>query len=53
MILKCNCKHAFQDKEYGQGLRLHNIMKGNKKARCTVCGTVREVRGMKGGKENK
>lgn len=35
VVLRCTCVHAFQDKEYGTGMRLHNnTAKG---ARCTVC----------------
>lgn len=30
------CKQAFQDKQYGAGVRVHNIMK-NGGTRCTVC----------------
>lgn len=38
VVKKCNCKHDFQDKEYGQGQRVHNLsQKGESK--CTVCGT--------------
>jgi hypothetical protein len=47
MILRCDCKHEFQDKEYGPGRRLHNLM-GHKegqsrKYRCAVCGKEREA----------
>ena len=37
VIKKCenNCKHEFQDKTYGKGIRVHNI--GKDKAVCTVC----------------
>ena len=40
-VLPCNCKHEFQEKEYGKNLRLHNVSGDGKKneARCTVCGT--------------
>lgn len=48
--LPCTCRSEFQDEQYGQGIRLHNVtMKQDtvKKeiggrvtaARCTVCGT--------------
>lgn len=49
-VLKCSCKHDFQDKYYGKGLRLHNF--GPKCYgfavrgpgwRCTVCGKTKEV----------
>lgn len=38
--LKCKCKHKFQDKEYGEGIRAHNVAgpKEKRKYRCTVCG---------------
>lgn len=41
-IKPCTCVHAFQDKMYGHGMRVKNLM-GNKentspKWRCTVCG---------------
>jgi aspartate carbamoyltransferase regulatory subunit len=42
MVLKCDCKNDFQDKEHGKGKRVHNPMKVVKpqppKYRCTVCG---------------
>ncbi len=43
IIKKCDCKHGFQDKRYGEGLRVHNLTgkKGScigKLSRCTVCG---------------
>lgn len=44
-ILKCDCKHDFQDKEYGKGKRLHNMMvkKGNMQHyRCIICGKERD-----------
>ena len=44
MIVKCTCTHTFQDKKYGKGSRVANLTAGNKdskKARCTVCGTVK------------
>jgi hypothetical protein len=45
--LKCNCKHSFQDKEHGKGIRVHNFApKGNQGSpgwRCTVCKNVKAV----------
>jgi len=44
-ILPCNCKHEFQDKLYGKGMRVHNQMtKENKLGdwRCTSCGKPKE-----------
>jgi hypothetical protein len=38
-ILKCTCKHEFQDSLYGAGNRAMNDMKSGQ-FRCTVCGTV-------------
>lgn len=35
-ILKCTCKHKFQDKRYGSGRRVHNG-KDNGSWVCTVC----------------
>lgn len=41
MILRCSCKHEFQDKQYGAGNRVHNDCKPGEKNtkwyRCTVC----------------
>lgn len=42
MIRKCDCKNEFQDKRYGQGMRVMNECgsegsKTGKKVRCTVC----------------
>ncbi|UAW01145.1 hypothetical protein [Vibrio phage PhiImVa-1] len=36
MKIKCSCKHAFQDKEHGKGIRVANV--GVKVYTCTVCG---------------
>jgi len=40
-VRPCSCEHAFQDKEYGKGMRLHTEAKGSTpgsvKYRCTVC----------------
>lgn len=43
-IIKCNCKHEFQDKQYGQNMRVHNrgLVKGTNDHpyadfTCTVC----------------
>ena len=47
MILRCSCKHEFQDERYGRGMRVHNpCSDGGPKhgqARCTVCGAYRYV----------
>lgn len=44
MLIKCNCTHEYQDKQYGHGNRVANPMKTDpkepKKHRCTVCGTI-------------
>lgn len=43
-ILKCECKHDYQDKRYGCGMRVHNALapaKGSQQWRCTVCEKVR------------
>ena len=36
-IIKCNCKHEFQDGRYGVGNRVHNYAAKNSVWRCTVC----------------
>lgn len=56
MLLKCDCyqrvqdpKSSGQDKLYGKGVRVHNYPCKSKTtgrytaARCTVCGTTKEV----------
>ena len=43
-VLKCDCKHEYQDRAHGPGLRVHNKAQGPNNTviwRCTVCG--REV----------
>lgn len=44
----CSCKSEYQDKVYGQGMRLMNLTAGSdeskRKARCTVCGKEQEIR---------
>lgn len=50
MILPCNCKHEFQDRIYGRGMRVHNKAKskdGGAVWRCTVCGSVKSAAGEK------
>jgi len=41
IIKRCKCKHAYQDKCYGKGMRVHNLGVGKLKsapvAECTVC----------------
>jgi hypothetical protein len=36
-LTKCTCKHAFQDAEYGEDIRLMNKKKAGGFC-CTVCG---------------
>jgi hypothetical protein len=38
-IIRCTCKHPFQDSLYGIGNRLFNEMKSGQ-FKCTVCGTI-------------
>ncbi len=38
-IIKCSCKHPFQDSLYGAGNRVGNEQRTGM-VRCTVCGTV-------------
>lgn len=46
VILKCTCKHDYQDKVYGKGMRVHNAAgKGKahgKEVVCTVCLSKKE-----------
>jgi len=47
MIKYCSCKNEYQDKIYGESLRVHNecITKSKtqgKSWRCTVCGVVKD-----------
>lgn len=37
ITVKCTCKHDFQDKTYGNGIRVFNVSYNNKEAKCTVC----------------
>lgn len=44
MLIRCSCKHDYQDKRYGVGVRVHNPLKatsGGLQWRCTVCETTR------------
>lgn len=42
MIVRCSCRHVYQDQKYGPGFRVHNTTKtGN--VRCTVCATEKSV----------
>ncbi len=38
-ILDCTCKNEFQDKMYGKGKRVHNVLakKSTFDYRCTAC----------------
>jgi hypothetical protein len=37
-IIKCACRHDFQDKEYGNQQRVANINEKEDSTTCTVCG---------------
>ena len=49
--VKCSCKHAFQDREYGKGMRAVTPMNKSKdsksgkvqRVRCTVCAAERNA----------
>jgi len=43
IIKECDCRHQFQDEQYGKGKRAHNLMQDETSARCTVCGNVKKV----------
>lgn len=36
LVKKCTCEHGFQDRQYGEKMRLHNV--GIQEVTCTVCG---------------
>ena len=43
-IKKCTCIHKFQDKVYGEGMRVHTPINSDSNTyhyRCTVCKTER------------
>lgn len=47
-IGKCSCKHDFQDKKYGPGMRSGSPLKGKPgQYRCSVCEKTFEVKGAK------
>jgi len=38
-IMRCDCKHDYQDLKYGLGMRVHNPGQGKSITfKCTVCG---------------
>lgn len=37
-IVKCSCKSEYQDKVYGQDMRLCNLKKKEGACCCTICG---------------
>jgi len=41
MILKCDCVSDFQDRHYGKGMRVHNVLKKANEFRCTVCQKIK------------
>lgn len=43
-ILKCDCKHDYQDKKHGPQMRVYNKAgaKGKVMWRCSVCGKTKE-----------
>lgn len=36
-LIQCSCKHEYQDKKYGSGMRVHNYSPKKKAWSCTVC----------------
>ncbi len=40
-IRQCNCESKFQDLQYGKNNRIFNLKEDSKRAKCTVCGTMR------------
>lgn len=48
-VLKCNCKHNYQDKRYGKGKRVMNYSSKSSSTsmrtyRCTVCESLTQLR---------
>lgn len=43
-ILKCTCKHEFQDATYGKEMRVHNLNKDAVKGKCSVCNNIRDAK---------
>lgn len=46
-IIKCSCKHKYQDEKYGIGNRVGNNRNSDKhkdEARCTVCGNIKSTK---------
>jgi len=46
VMIKCKCKHDFQDRKYGKGNRVANKRSSDKnkgEAKCTVCGNIRTI----------
>jgi hypothetical protein len=50
IVKKCACNNVYQDNVYGKTMRVFNFLasssKGDRKARCTVCGNVTSVSGI-------
>ena len=42
VMLRCTCKHEYQDRKYGKGVRVHNRGQNLDKASCTVCSKKKE-----------
>jgi len=46
MIIKCTCTHNFQDKKYGKGMRVCNVLAKTlgktPEYRCTVCEKIHQ-----------
>ena len=49
IVKKCvkGCTHAFQDRQYGKGIRVHRVSKKGEE-RCTVCEPTAWKRRLKG-----
>ncbi len=41
-VLRCSCKHPYQDSAYGKEMRVFNPIKKNDLYRCTVCGKEKD-----------
>jgi hypothetical protein len=44
VVLPCKCENAYQDKRYGNHMRVHNTTTKEGKARCTVCKALNDYK---------
>lgn len=42
-IKQCSCASEFQDKTFGNKMRVHNMSADNKDGVCTICGNKKRL----------